>query len=299
MMGPLSPCAPTGQMKTRFGENLSNGLRLRAHINENCLRGMFVSWLIGSLEYIFLIGVFALILGVLVWLIQLLLVRVLNWVSAERVWALKIWPAVLISLGIIGLTLPAAITHFVPPDLGPHDVLVEGERRITLTGWDRSDYAVLILVSDARVLQMANEDVNDETLEYLRSWTNLRELDVAGAHITDAGLQMMKQHTTLEKLILSRTKITDAGLQPLLDQLPHLKQLDVRETAITPALIRSWRKADPQRKALPRVSLEDPPSAATPPETIPPVDSSVPTIDKPASIPTSAVSGNSTPSPSN
>ena len=89
---------------------------------------------------------------------------------------------------------------------------------------------------------------------------SLRELDVAGSKITDAGLKDLTGLTRLEKLTLSRTAITDAGLKPLLDQLPALKQLDVRETGVTPAVLRPWLKGMEGRRALPRVPAEEAPT---------------------------------------
>ena len=213
--------------------------------------------IIGSLEYVFLVGAVSLVLGVLVWSIQFLFVRILRVASPERIWTLRIWPALLLSIGIIGLTLPAAVTRFAPVNLGPHDVQVEGERHLTLTGWDQKDYSVLGRIPDAVVLQMANEDVTDATLKSLAGMKSLRELDVAGAKITDLGLKELEGLVTLEKLVLSRTQITDAGLKPLLDHLPKLMQLDVRETAVTPAVLRPWLKGREGRRALPRVPTEE------------------------------------------
>ncbi|RLS41753.1 MAG: hypothetical protein DWH81_05485 [Planctomycetota bacterium] len=212
------------------------------------------------LEKVFLVGVLSLVLGGLLWLVQVIFVNLLRLVSPERVWTLKIWPALLVSLGLICLTLPAAITRFAPIDLGPHDVQVDGERRLTLTGWDQKDYSVLVRIPDAVVLQMANEDVTDATLKYVAEMKSLRELDVAGSKITDAGLKDLTGLTMLEKLTLSRTAITDAGLKPLLDQLPALKQLDVRETGVTPAVLRPWLKGMEGRRALPRVPAEEAPT---------------------------------------
>ena len=51
-----------------------------------------VDFVIGSLEYIFYVGVIALLLGVGIALIQFLAVRIFR-ASQERVWTLKIWPA--------------------------------------------------------------------------------------------------------------------------------------------------------------------------------------------------------------
>jgi len=217
-----------------------------------------VDFIIGSLEYVFFVGAASLVLGLLLWTVQFLFVRVLHVASPERIWTLRIWPALLLSVGIICLTLPAAVTRFAPVNLGPHDSQVEGERHLTLTGWDQKDYSVLSRIPDAVVLQMANADVTDSTLKYVAEMKSLREIDVAGSKITDAGLKDLEGLTKLEKLILSRTQITDAGLKPLLDQLPQLKQLDVRETAVTPAVVRPWLKGLDGRRALPREPAEDP-----------------------------------------
>lgn len=218
-------------------------------------------FVIGSLEYIFYVGVISLVLGVAIALIQFVAVRIFR-ASRERVWTLKIWPALLISIAIISLTLPAAVTRFAPVDLGPHDVQVEGERCLTLTGWDQKDYSVLSRIPDAVVLQMANEDVTDGTLQRLAGMKLLRELDVAGSQVSDAGLKELEGLVSLEKLTLSRTKITDAGLKPLLDKLPKLKLLDVRETGATPAVLRPWVQGLEGRRVLPRVPAEEPVPAA-------------------------------------
>lgn len=219
----------------------------------------FVNFVIASLEYIFYVGVISLVLGVLMALIQFVAVRVFR-ASQERIWTLKIWPALLLSLGIICLTLPAAVTRFAPVDLGKHDVLVDGERTITLTGWDQKDYSILARIPDAVVLQMANEDVTDAALKYLSGMKSLKFLDIADSKISDAGLKELEGLDSLEKLFLARTQITDAGLKPLLDALPNLKSLDVRDTSVTPSMLRAWLKGNKARRAFPRVPLEEPAS---------------------------------------
>ena len=227
----------------------------------------FVNWIIGSLEYIFYVGVISLVVGVLLWLIQILSVRVLRIASPERVWTLRLWPALLVSLGIICLSLPAAVTRFAPIDLGKHDVQVEGERHITLSGWDQKDYSILARIPDAVVLQMRNEDVTDATLKHMSGMKVLRELDLADTQITDAGLKELEGLTTLEKLFLPRTKITESGLKSLLDKLPKLKLLDVRNTAITPEMLGPWKKALPGRRgqatAVAAPEAEPPPAEAS------------------------------------
>jgi internalin A len=123
---------------------------------------------------------------------------------------------------------------------------------------------VLARIPDAVVLQMANEDVTDATLKHLSGMKSLRELDLAGSQVSDAGLKELAGLVSLEKLILSRTKITDAGLKPLLDKLPKLKLLDVRETGVTPTVLRPWVKGMAGRRVLPRVPAEE-----TSPEAVP------------------------------
>ena len=69
-----------------------------------------------------------------------------------------------IVLGLAGLLLaagPPVVNRLLPVDLGPRDVLVDGERHITLTGWDRHDYRVLDGAADVVVLQMAYLDEPD------------------------------------------------------------------------------------------------------------------------------------------
>lgn len=208
------------------------------------------------LEYTFYVGVVSLLIGIVLFLVQFLAVRLFR-ASTERAWTLRIWPALLVSVGIVGLTLPAAVTRFRPIDLGKHESVVNGERHVTLTEWDQKDYSILARMPDVIVLQMANADVTDQTLGYLKEIKSLRELDIAGSQVTDTGLSELSGLTKLEKLIVSRTKITDAGLAPLLEKLPALRQLDVRETSVTPAILRPWLKAKEGRRALPRVPIEE------------------------------------------
>src|SRR5437899_2914318 len=80
----------------------------------------------------------------------------------------------------------AAIDRMSPIERGPRDKLVDGERHLTLTGWDRTDYADFLgRKPDAVVLQMANADVTDDTLALLADMTRLRRLDVSHSQVTD------------------------------------------------------------------------------------------------------------------
>ena len=52
-------------------------------------------------------------------------------------------PLILAVAGLLVAAAPAVYTLAVPLDLGPRETIVEGERHLTLTGWDRKDYSVL------------------------------------------------------------------------------------------------------------------------------------------------------------
>ncbi len=94
--------------------------------------------------------------------------------------------------------------HFVK--LGPHERRIDGEVCITVTGLKDFDYAALLWRPDTAVLQMANEDVTDRTLEYLKDMNQLHSLDVSGAQITDEGLRILAELPRLRELRLARTK---------------------------------------------------------------------------------------------
>src|SRR5262249_41792047 len=103
-------------------------------------------------------------------------------------------PLALALLGVQVAAVPYAVNYYriVYPDPGPRDKRVDGERHLTLTGWDRTDYAFIAQKPDAVVLQMANPDVTDATLENLRGLTHLRELDLNDTQVTDAGLAVLQ-----------------------------------------------------------------------------------------------------------
>ncbi|MDG3002264.1 leucine-rich repeat domain-containing protein [Paludisphaera mucosa] len=162
------------------------------------------------------------------------------------VWA----PAALIALGLASAAFPPLYTRLVPIDLGPHERLVDGERHLTLTGWDRKDYAVLGSKSDAVVLQMANPDVGDETLRNLKGFTMLRELDLNDTKVTDAGLEVIKDLPALTTLRLKNTKITDAGFKASLAAKEPLQRLDLTGTAVDRETVEAWKSAKPGRRAM-------------------------------------------------
>jgi hypothetical protein len=169
----------------------------------------------------------------------------LRWPRARR-------PVALLLFGAVVLTAPFAINrvqqYFI--DLGPREKVVDGDLHITLTGWDRTDYSVLRARPGTVVLQMANPDVTDQTLDYLNGMTKLRELDLNDTKITDEGLAKLAKIGTLETLRLKDTAITDEGFREHLMPLAALRELDLRGTKVTGATAREWKAAQPDRKVL-------------------------------------------------
>jgi Leucine-rich repeat (LRR) protein len=167
----------------------------------------------------------------------------------------KHWSRTRAPLGVIlaGLVLssaPAVYTRVAPVDLGPLVKTVDGETHITLTGWDRQDYSALRQWPDVDLLQMANADVTDATLRLLESCPKLRELDVSDSQVTDAGLAVVAKLPLLENLRLKNCRITDVGFRNHLLPHPKLRQLELSGTQVTPEVIREWRKANPERRAM-------------------------------------------------
>ena len=134
------------------------------------------------------------------------------------------------------------------PNLGPREKLVDGELHLTLTGWDRTDYAVLRTKPETVVLQMANADVTDETLQYLQGLSRLRELDVNDTQITDAGLPLLSQLPALRILRLRKTRITDQAFREHLAGKPTLLELDLRETEVASKTLRAWKAENKEQR---------------------------------------------------
>ena len=138
----------------------------------------------------------------------------------------------------------------MPFDLGPREKLVNGEQHLTLTGWDRKGYSILKHKPDAIVIQMANPDVTDQTLELLKEMKSLQELDLNGTQVTDVGLVVLKDLPALARLRLARTKITDQGFHKTLSAKDSLMMLDLSGTAVSRETGKSWRNARPGRRVM-------------------------------------------------
>jgi hypothetical protein len=121
---------------------------------------------------------------------------------------------------------------------------------LTLTGWDRKSYSILAYKPEAVVLQMANPDVNDETLDYVKGMKDLQELDLNETGITDKGLAVLEGLPVLERLRVARTRITDQGFRDRLAGKESLMMLDVRGTEIKSETTKAWRDAKPGRRVM-------------------------------------------------
>jgi Leucine-rich repeat (LRR) protein len=159
-------------------------------------------------------------------------------------------PLGVVAAGFLAAASPAIFTLVVPVDLGPREKMVAGQRHVTLTGWDRNDYSVLRQKPDVVVLQMANPDVTDGVLEFLRDMRALKELDLNDTQVTDAGLSLLKDLPALTALRLARTRITDKGFREQLLHKESLMQLDLSGTDVSEEAVRSWREARSGRRAL-------------------------------------------------
>jgi hypothetical protein len=168
-------------------------------------------------------------------------------------WRKAFRPLMVLLAGWATVGAAAGLARFaVSIDLGPREKIVEGERHVTLTGWDRNaaEYAVLRSKPDIDVLKMANADVTDQTLEYLRNMQRLRDLDLSNTQVTDRGLLVLRELPSLESLRLQNTKITDQGFQEYLAQKESLQQLDLRGTEVKAETVQLWRGAKSGRRVL-------------------------------------------------
>jgi hypothetical protein len=168
-------------------------------------------------------------------------------------WRKSLKPLLLLCTGWAAVGAAVGIAAFaVSIDLGPREKIVDGEKHVTLTGWNRNaaDYSVLQTKPEIAVLQMANPDVTDQTLEYLQNMKQLRELDLNDSQVTDQGLAVLRDLPSLESLRLRNTKITDQGFQAFLSTKESLQMLDLRGTSVSAETVRQWRGGKNGRRVL-------------------------------------------------
>jgi hypothetical protein len=155
-----------------------------------------------------------------------------------------IGPLLVLVLGGVVVATPYGLSfyerHFVK--LKPYEQRVDGELRLTLTGLKDFDYAALDGRREVAVLQMANADVDDRTLEHLRGLDQLWSLDLNDTRITDKGLRLLADLPQLKELRLARTAISDEGFKKYLAPKESLLKLDLTGTAVQGKTKRDWKK---------------------------------------------------------
>lgn len=193
------------------------------------------------LEYTFFTGVAVVVLAIV------LILSIVFQKKWKRLWI----PLMIGAGGIVIAVAPAVYTQAILQiDLGPREKIVDGQRHLTLTGWDGESYEFLQTKTDTVVLQMANPDVDDNVLRNLKHWHDLRELDLNDTLVTDAGLEQLELLTTLVVLRLRNTKISQDGLERLLTQLTEVRQLDIRGTQVDAEWVQAWKAERPGRRVL-------------------------------------------------
>ncbi len=208
------------------------------------------------------IGGFALVVVSYIWLVALAYIRSTKsgviatiffpfaYFSGLRHWKTGRWPLAVFVLGIVSAGFPPIYSRLTPVDLGPRERIVNGELHVTLTGWDKTDYSILTRKPEIVVLQMANSDVNDTTIGYLKNMKKLRDLDLNHTAVTDACLPVLASLPALEGVKLSQTKVTDEGFSKSLMQSASLKNLDLRGTQVSKDVGHEWRDAKPGRRVM-------------------------------------------------
>lgn len=161
-------------------------------------------------------------------------------------------PLILVLAGTIIGAIPFAAEHayeFVF-GLGERERVIDGERHLSLTGWDRTDYfMILSLKKDVVVLELGNPDVTDQTLTPLSEMPRLKELTLNDTMITDAGLVFLQKLPALESVRLARTKVTKEGIAAFLaEPPPKLLEIDVSGNSIPASALRKWKNADPEHR---------------------------------------------------
>ena len=174
-------------------------------------------------------------------------------VFASRHFLLSLGGVLVIPLGAAVAVAPIVINkfHLIEVEQKPIEKTVEGEPTLTVTGLKDFDYATLKEKPYLEVLQMANGDVTDQTLEYLKGMTKLRQLDLSNTQITDDGLKVLKELPKLEVLQLNGTKVTDDGVRQYIFPLESLMELSLQRTKVTKATRLEWRDAKEGRKVAP------------------------------------------------
>jgi hypothetical protein len=157
-------------------------------------------------------------------------------------------------LGIAVAATPLVINklQLIPVENKPIEKTVEGEPTLTITDVKNYDYATLKDKTYLEVLQMANEDVTDQTLEYLKGLKQLYKLDLSNTQVTDDGLRVLRELPRLKILYLNGTKVTDEGIRQNIFPIATLMELSLLRTKVTKKTRDEWHDAKEGRKIVPR-----------------------------------------------
>jgi hypothetical protein len=162
-------------------------------------------------------------------------------------------PVLFMLLGIAVAVAPLVINKLdlLSTPEKPIERTVEGEPTLTITGLKDFDYTTLQDKTNLVVLQMANEDVTDRTLDYLKGLKRLHKLDLSNTQVTDDGLRVLKELPSLEVLFLNGTRVTDEGVRQNLFPIETLTELSLLRTKVTKKTRDEWRAAKEGRKVAP------------------------------------------------
>lgn len=159
-----------------------------------------------------------------------------------------IGPVAFIVAGLLIGASPIAINKLFPPVKAPIESVTTGEVDLTLTGLKDYDYSQLQEKPGLTVLQMANPEVTDEIVEWLRPMKSLKRLDLSDSQITEKALAILAELPALEDLKLSRTKIGDEAIQDFLKKAPALKEITLSGTQVKTSTLRTWKNAKPEER---------------------------------------------------
>jgi uncharacterized membrane protein len=119
---------------------------------------------------------------------------------------------------------------------------------VNIRQYDKSMLEELANLKDQIInLRMSNQAINDNDLQKLIPFKNLRYLQIEKSKITDEGMDAIAKITSLEQLNLYGTNITDKGLEKL-QSSTNLKVLYLWKTNTTLSGISRLKKALPTIK---------------------------------------------------
>jgi hypothetical protein len=122
--------------------------------------------------------------------------------------------------------------------------------KVSLSGLKTADRLLrhVKVLSNLESLELAGTDITDESLGKINGLTKLRSINLASSQVGDKGLEHLKNLTGLTSLSLYGTKVSDEGIGQL-KALNKLGTLIVKDTKVTSA------GAGKLLEVLPKVSI--------------------------------------------